>query len=99
MHRLISFTSIRAKEEVRGGGGGCVRAERPQTDRQARSAPRSRRVSERAANAFSDRSTFLSAPREKADRGLRKRLRTIESLIRGLHEPSPSHPDEAATED
>ena len=38
-------------------------------------------------------------PREKTDRGLRKRLRTIESLIRGLHEPSPSHPDEAATED
>ena len=38
-------------------------------------------------------------PREKADRGLRKRLRTIESLIRGLHEPSPSHPDAAATED
>ena len=37
-------------------------------------------------------------PREKADRGLRKRLRTIESLIRGLHEPSPSHPDAAATE-
>ena len=38
-------------------------------------------------------------PREKTDRGLRKRLRTIESLIRGLHEPSPSHPDAAATED
>ena len=45
-------------------------------------------------------STASSAPpREKADRGLRKRLRTIESLIRGLHEPSPSHPDAAATED
>ncbi|OUT53840.1 MAG: hypothetical protein CBB71_23800 [Rhodopirellula sp. TMED11] len=38
-------------------------------------------------------------PREKADRGLRKRLRTIESPIRGLHGPSPSHPDAAATED
>ena len=38
-------------------------------------------------------------PREKTDRGLRKRLRTIESLIRGLHEPSPSHPDAASAED
>jgi hypothetical protein len=45
-------------------------------------------------------STASSAPpREKADRGLRKRLRTIESSIRGLHEPPPSHPDAAATED
>jgi len=30
--------------------------------------------------------------REKSERGLRKRLRTIEALIRGLHDDSPSHP-------
>ena len=79
--RLISFTSIRAKVEVRGGGWGCVRAERPQTDRQARSAPRSRRASERAANAFSDRSTFLSAPRNGRGRSWQISRLVVESKL------------------
>jgi site-specific DNA-cytosine methylase len=38
-------------------------------------------------------------PHEKTDRSSSKRLRTIESLIRGLHDASPSQPDAAATED
>ena len=69
-------------------------AQAPQAPTSPREPPEPPTLAEQPSSAASS-----TPPREKADRGLRKRLRTIESLIRGLHEPSPSHPDAAATED